>query len=50
VKKPTPPKVTVPKCRTVEECERISSTLKDAYSKGRRFRKVGFDRKGEVKS
>jgi hypothetical protein len=45
----TPAKVTAPKvpavnCRnkTEEQCRKISETLKDAYQKGRRFRKVGF--------
>jgi hypothetical protein len=43
VKKPANP-VKVPRCRTPEECQRISETLKDAYAKGRRYRRVGFGR------
>lgn len=45
----TPAKVPAPKvpavnCRnkTAAQCEAISKTLKDAYAKGRRYRKVGF--------
>lgn len=36
------PKVANVKCKTEEQCKQISETLKQAYSKGRRFRKVGF--------
>lgn len=43
----TPPKVPSAKCKTEEQCRRISETLKDAYSKGRRFRKVGFSKSKE---
>lgn len=38
----TPPKVPSAKCKTEEQCRRISETLKESYAKGRRFRKVGF--------
>lgn len=30
------------KCRSEEECRKIAESLRDAYTKGRRFRKVGF--------
>lgn len=39
-----PPKVANVRCKTEAECKAISETLKDAYSKGRRFRKVGFSK------
>ena len=45
--KPVPMKKTnvkVPKCRTEAQCEQISKTLKDAYNKGRRYRKLGATR------
>jgi hypothetical protein len=37
------PKVPAINCRnkTAEQCAAISKTLKEAYAKGRRFRKVG---------
>lgn len=41
------PKVANVRCKTEEQCKAISETLKDAYSKGRRFRKVGFSKPKE---
>lgn len=38
-KVPDLPKI---RCKTEEECKKIGETLRDAYQKGRRFRKVGF--------
>ena len=37
-----PVKLPPVKCRSEEECRKIGESLKDAYTKGRRFRKVGF--------
>jgi hypothetical protein len=44
MKKVTAPKVPAVNCRnrTEDQCRQISETLRDAYAKGRRFRKVGF--------
>jgi hypothetical protein len=44
MKKVTAPKVPAVNCRnkTAEQCSAIGAALKDAYAKGRRFRKVGF--------
>jgi hypothetical protein len=40
--KKKPPQL--PKCRSEEECEAIRRGLKDAYAKGRRYRRIGFKR------
>lgn len=42
IKKPQSPKLPKIRCKTEEECKQIGETLRDAYQKGRRFRKVGF--------
>lgn len=45
------PQVKLPPIRnkTAEQVQKISDTLKEAYAKGRRFRKVGFNQSGLVK-
>lgn len=47
IKKPQAPKLPPIRCKTEEECKKIGETLKDAYTKGRRFRKVGFSQTKE---
>lgn len=42
MQKVKPPKLPPVKCKSEEECKKIGETLRDAYQKGRRFRKVGF--------
>jgi hypothetical protein len=44
MKKVAAPKVPAVNCRnkTAEECDAIAKTLREAYAKGRRYRKVGF--------
>jgi hypothetical protein len=52
MKKAVAPKVPAVNCRnkTEAQCKAIAETLKDAYQKGRRFRKVGFSTpKGNAK-
>lgn len=44
-KKIKPPKVANVKCKTEEQCKAISEALKQAYAKGRRFRRVGFEQR-----
>jgi len=47
MKKVTAPKLPPIRCKTEEECKKIGETLRDAYQKGRRFRKVGFSQPKE---